>query len=209
MLLKLKLKKIHAVSQVIAIILLIGLTVLAGAALFAIVIPLLSSGTPIILETSTDAVFSTTEKTQLDPFIDTMKFQVSNDINDPVQLDLAHSYIYNASNNQILYQWEPQVNNTEPSLSGKQSFSLEYKTAAEQNIEELLYGQSVYVELNATKYGSQTSELIKSNIYTVTRANSLPIFDISPVDHFTQSGTTVFFEALPNQTITNSSNVAE
>lgn len=195
-------KRYKAVSQVIAILLLIGLTVLAGAALFVVILPLLSTDNDVLLETSDNVVFSTTEKTQLDPFIDTMKIQVSNIIDEPVELDLAHSYLYNVSNNQILYQWTSQLNNSKPTLSGKQGISLEFRTAADQNIEELLYGQKVFVEFNASLFNSQKTKLIRSQIYTVSSANSLPIFDISPVNHYSQSGSTVFFEALPNQTVT-------
>ncbi len=198
---KKKIKKMKGISQVIAIILLIGLAIIAGAALFLVVIPLLSTQTPIELSTSNQAVFSTTEKTQLDPFIDTMKFQLSNDIIDPVQIDLTHSYVYNASNNLILYHWTPQSNNTEPVLSGKQGITLEYKTDAIRNIEELNYGQQVYIKFNATLYGQQKYTLIKSKVYTVSSANSNPIFDISPNNHFNQSGTTVFFDGYPNQSV--------
>ena len=205
---KKKIKKMTAISQVIAIVLLIGLTVLAGAALFMIVLPIVNTQTTASIETSTNAVFATTEKTQLDPYIDTMSFQVSNEINEPIQFDLQHSFVYNASNNLILYHWTPQVNNSEPVLSGKQSFTLEYKTEALQNFEELNYGQQVYVKFNVSLLGKDKFTLLKSNVYTVSKANSLPIFDISPNNHFTQSGSTVFFSALPNQTITTNLSLA-
>ena len=206
---KIQLKKYRAISQVISIILLIGLTVLAGAALFMVVIPLLNSQNQIIISTSVDAVFATTEKTQLDPFIDTMTFQVSNEINEPVMIDLTTTYLYNVSNGQRLYQWQPLVNNTEPVLSGQQrGLTIEFQTPPEQNNEEFLYGQQVYAELNVTKYGQDNWSIIKSNVYNVSTANAKTIFDVSPVNHFTQSGTTVFFAALPNETIQTNLSIA-
>lgn len=201
-------KKLRSISPIIATILLIGLAVLAGAALFTIIIPLLSTHSTISIATSTQAEFATTEKTQLDPFIDTMSFQVTNEINDPIQIDLAHSYVINDSNNLILYHWTAQSNNTQIVLSGQQGTTLEFKTEALQNIEELNYGQSVYVQFNVSRYGHQDSVLLNSNIYTVSTANAGTIFDISPVNHFTQSGNTVFFEALPNQTVTTNLSIA-
>ena len=194
-------KNFRAISPVIAIILLIGLTVIAGAVLFGVVIPLLSSQTPISLTTSNDAVFTTTQKTNVDPYMDSMSFQVSNDINDPVHIDLSHSYLYNASNGLILYNWIPNANNTQPVLSGQQGMTLSYQTDPNIPGYQLYYNQSVYVEFNVTRYDQQKSELIKSNIYTVTTANTQPIFDVTSVNSFTESGTTVFFEALPNQTV--------
>ena len=188
-------KNVRAISPVIAIILLIALTIIAGAVLFAVVIPLLSNQTPINLTTSNDAVFTTTKKTQVDPYMDSMSFQVSNDINDPVQIDLSHSYLYNSSNGLILYNWVPNTNNTQPVLSGQQGMTLSYQTDPNIPGYQLYYNQSVYVEFNVTKYGQQQSELIKSNVYTVSTANTQPIYDVTPVYSFTESGSTVYFDA--------------
>ena len=205
--LKKKIKKMSAVSQVIAIILLIGLTVLAGAALFFFVLPLLNSQPTIVLDAS-NPVFASTEQTQLDPFIDTMSFQLTNDVNQPVQIDLNTSYVYNESNNLILYHWTPQVNGTTLNLSGQQGVTLTYKTDAIQNIEELNYGQEVYLKFNATLYGQNNYKLYKSAIFNVSTANSEPIFGISNNNYFNQSGSTVFFSGLPNQTITTDLSIA-
>lgn len=207
------LKKYSAISQAIAVILLIGLTVIAGAALFIVILPILNNNQQVLISTSKDAKFSTTESNnQLDSLIDTMSFQVSNELNVPIKLDLVNyqnQTLYDVTRNAYLYNWYVTTNNTERTLTGQESgLTITYKTAGNINQQEISYGDQVYALMNVTILGKNDWTIVKSNVYTVSKINVQPAYTITnPVSSLLQSGDNVQFSAYPNQSVTNTLSV--
>lgn len=185
----------RAISPIIAVIMLIGITVLGGALVFTTVYTVMTTESPLEISFDTPTNYETTEKelSKVDRFIDSFYIQITNLISEPVVFDFTNYFVYNATDNLPLDDWYVANYDDEVVVQGKESLVLNLKTNADYNYDELSAGDQFYVQCAVRKVDDSNAELFKSDIFIVSPTNSRPSFSIAPVGNAYQSNEILYF----------------
>jgi len=179
---KFRFNKHHrGVSPAIAVILLLGLTVLAGGTLYITVISSQQDQGAVSLAITEPVNYKTTETIELlldfdSRNIDTFTVQIENPLFEPLEIDLANSAVYNATTNLKLDGWHVASDADVITLQGQQTVTINFETFAEINLNELDAGDQIYLLFAAKRPSEDGLTLIQSNTYTIESGACTKIF---------------------------------
>jgi hypothetical protein len=203
------LKRRLGISPAIALILLIGITIFAGAILFTILILNSSSDQSVGLAIELPKSFSSTETSRLffDDKIDTFSVTITNPSLTIVAVDFNNSFVYNATNDEVLSEWSVSSTVNEIELIGFESSTVQFRTNAEMDLEELTIGDNIYVSFAVHSLDDSSLTEIRSDPVIVDDTNSAPFIVLLPVNSGTQFNNTVFFYGEDTDIITSNLSV--
>lgn len=195
--------KKRGISPVLAVVLMIGLTVVSGAMLATVTNSILSQKTAVNLEINSDnAIFKTTETNYrfADDLIDRIEMPISNPLEEPIVVDLTQTYLYNATDDTIMVNWGVVSDASEIVLNGKESTTVTFATDSSIYTSELKNGDQVYVVFKSNLFGDSTQTAsLQSSTFSVQLSNSDPVFQVVPVLTANQTLDTLYFSANNNE----------
>lgn len=188
----------RAVSPVIAVIMILGITVVAAASISVVIFNNTSGGDDIGLDVSEPAHYKTTDVwvDTDDRNIDSFTVEVSNPDYKQLVIDLPNSYVFNATTNQPLSYWRADSEVDIPILSGLESLAVTFiNTGKELDQEELANGDEIYVLFSVRRPDENTLKFVESSTFTVTGAELDPSFALTTTSGVTQQGMVVTFSS--------------
>jgi flagellin-like protein len=196
-----KFTKKRGVSPVIAAILLIGVTILAGVIVTSTVLLVMNTEEPISIIISKPENYASTEDdiAFYDPLVDSMIIPITNDMREPLIMDTRQVYIYNASDDEILDRWYVSVDDDFIPFQGQESLFLNLKTEGKFDTQELSPGDQFYVTIPVRKSEGTDFVTFTSNTFSVTTSNTNPLYALVPQNNAFQDGTEVKFDATLDQ----------
>lgn len=205
-------KKQRAVSPAIALILIIGITVLAGAIIAIVSLDLLSSKTSITLDSSDPTSFASTEQQKAfydltSRNIDSFRVQITNSLFEPVIVDVTNTKVYNATDDSLFPDWYVSSDSTSLVLNGQETKTLQFKIDGENynsltNSQELRVGDTIYLIYSAHRVNDETLTFIQSEPHLITKSDIPPAIEVVLVNTFFQFQEYVYFFVEDHESIT-------
>jgi FlaG/FlaF family flagellin (archaellin) len=204
--------KKRGVSPVIAVMLMIGLTVLSGVVLISVSNSILSQETQVNLNIDNQsAVYKTTETDYrfVDELIDELQIQIENPLEEPILVDLTQTYLYNATDDTILSNWGVVSDVGQIVLNGKESTTITFATDSTSYTSELKENDQVYVVFQSKLFGSKNQlTSLKSSTFTVELSGASPLFQALPVISASQTEDTLYFSGDDQTEVTKNLTIA-
>ena len=197
-----KIIKRRAVSPAIALILLIGVTVLAGVAVISTVILVFNAEDPISITISKPVYMASTETdiAFFDPLVDSMLLPVTNNMRERLIFETENIQIYNASSNEILDRWSVIGENSEIFTQGQETIILNLQTEGKFDQDEFSIGDKFFVQIPAKKEDQTNYQPFFSQTFTITASDTDPLFRVVGLNNAFQDGNTVYFSAVDPDT---------
>jgi hypothetical protein len=197
-------KKKLGTSPIIAVMMLIGLTVVSGAVLYGVSNTILQDREELELNYSEPTVFKSTETNYklADANVDSFDIEITNPLYEQIIVDLSQTYLYNASDDTLLSSWFVDSDNYELLLDGRQTTVITFTTINTLNTAELIDGDQVYVIFTILRPDTDESKQVKTSTFTVSLSSFGPNFQLIPSSTAVQDYDVVYFMAKKNEEIT-------
>jgi hypothetical protein len=191
-------------SPIIAVMMLIGLTVVSGAVLYSINSNILQTKDELGLNYSTPTVFKSTETNYkyADSYIDSFDIEITNPLYEQIIVDLSQTYLFNATDNAKLTNWYVDSSTSELLLFGSETAIITFTTINSLNSAELLDGDQVYVQFKIVRLDSEETKTIKTSTFSVSLSNFETNFEFIPSSTSVQDYNTMYFMADDDEQIT-------
>lgn len=192
-----KFNKKRGVSPIVAAILLIGVTILAGVVVVSTVLLVINAEEPISITISKPENYASTETdiAFFDPLVDSMILPVTNDMREPLVMDASQIFLYNATDDQILDRWYVSFDDRFVPFQGQESLFLNLKTEGKYDTQELSPGDRFYVTIPVKKSEGEDFVTFTSATFSVTSSDTSPLFALVPQNSAFQDGTNIRFDA--------------
>jgi flagellin-like protein len=190
-----KLIKRRAVSPIIATMLLIAVTILAGVAVVSTVYLVMTAEDPLSITISKPEYYASTEseKAFFDPLVDNILVPITNNNREPLFYNLDEVEVYNATSDEPLDRWSVSNANRVIVAQGQETIYLEFDTEGRFDQDELTNSDEIYFKIPVKKENQQNYEIFTSPNFKVTTAETEPLFQIVPINNAYQQGSNIYF----------------